>query len=111
MRFPIMEYKHCTLITFENRIDSNTVPAMEETLKAVTDAGQFKLVLDMSKVTFVSSAGWWMLIETQKNCRRYNRGELVMAGLEERIRKSLDLVGMGSYFKLFDDVVTAVGHF
>jgi hypothetical protein len=34
-----------------------------------------------------------------------------MAGLDERIRKSLDLVGMGSYFKIFDDAVTAVAYF
>ena len=111
MSTTVNEYKRCTLVTFEGRIDSNTVPAMEETLKGITDGGQFKLVLDMSKVTFVSSAGWWMLIETQKHCHRYNRGELVMAGLDERIRKSLDLVGMGSYFKIFDDVVTAVAYF
>jgi hypothetical protein len=51
------------------------------------------------------------LIETQKNCHRYNRGELVMSGLDDRIRKSLDLVGMGSYFKIYDDVVTAVAYF
>jgi anti-sigma B factor antagonist len=111
MSTTINEYKRCTLVTFEGRIDSNTVPAMEETLKGITDAGQFKIALDMSKVTFVSSAGWWMLIETQKHCHRYNRGELVMAGLDERIRKSLDLVGMGSYFKIFDDAVTAVAYF
>lgn len=111
MSTTVNEYKRCTLVTFEGRIDSNTVPAMEETLKGITDSGQFKIVLDMSKVTFVSSAGWWMLIETQKHCHRYNRGELVMAGLDERIRKSLDLVGMGSYFKIFDDAVTAVAYF
>jgi len=111
MSTTVNEYKRCTLVIFEGRIDSNTVPAMEETLKSITDAGQFKIVLDMSKVSFVSSAGWWMLIETQKACHRYNRGEVVLAGLDERIHKSLDLVGMGSYFKLFDDVVTAVAHF
>ena len=33
MSTTVNEYKRCTLVTFEGRIDSNTVPAMEETLK------------------------------------------------------------------------------
>ncbi|GAG84158.1 unnamed protein product, partial [marine sediment metagenome] len=50
-------------------------------------------------------------IETQKNCKRYNRGELVLTGVQERIQDSLNLVGMGSYFQIFDDVLSAVANF
>jgi anti-sigma B factor antagonist len=52
-----------------------------------------------------------VLIETQKTCKRYNRGELVLTAVQERIRDSLDLVGMGSYFQIFDDLVGAVAYF
>ena len=52
-----------------------------------------------------------MLIDTQKTCKRYKRGELVLVNVRGEIRSSLDLVGMGSYFKIFDDVTTAVGSF
>jgi anti-anti-sigma factor len=65
----------------------------------------------MSDVTFMSSKGWWVLIDTQKTCKRYKRGELVLVNVRNEIRASLDLVGMGSYFKLFTDVTTAVGSF
>ncbi|MGB9586110.1 MAG: STAS domain-containing protein [Anaerolineales bacterium] len=111
-----MEIKHtqlkrCDLIKIIGRIDSYTAPQLEEAFNEITNAGRFKLVLDMSDVDFVSSRGWWVLIDNQKRCKRFNRGEVVLAGLQENIRDSLNLVGMGKYFKLFDDVTTAVGSF
>jgi anti-sigma B factor antagonist len=57
------------------------------------------------------SKGWWVLIETQKASKRYNRGEIVLANVPQKILDSLDLVGMSHYFKVYDDVVSAVGQF
>ena len=65
----------------------------------------------MEDVEFMSSKGWWVLIETQKVCKRYNRGELVLANVPDKILSSLDLVGMSNYFQVFDDVVSAVAFF
>jgi anti-sigma B factor antagonist len=65
----------------------------------------------MEEVDFMSSKGCWVLIETQKACKLYNRGELVLASVQSRIQESLDLVGMGSDFEIFDDIVGAVAHF
>jgi anti-sigma B factor antagonist len=65
----------------------------------------------MSDVDFMSSKGWWVLIETQKKCKRYNRGELALVNVQEKIRDSLNLVGMSNYFKLYEDITTAVGSF
>ncbi|MEJ2266860.1 MAG: STAS domain-containing protein [Anaerolineales bacterium] len=105
------KYKRCELVKADGRIDSYTAPELEEALNSVTANGTYKIVFDMSDVDFMSSKGWWVLIETQKKCKRYNRGELVLFGIQDRIRESLDLVGMGSYFKIFDDVTAAVGSF
>jgi anti-sigma B factor antagonist len=107
----ISQFKRCDVVKSVGRIDSYTAPELEKALMGITEAGRYKIVFDMSEVDFMSSKGWWVLIETQKNCKRYNRGELVLCGVQERIRESLDLVGMGSYFKIFDDVTAAVGSF
>lgn len=104
-------YKRCSVLKASGRIDGLTAPKLEEALNAINDNGIYKIVLDMEDVDFMSSAGWWVLIEAQKKNKRYNRGELILSKVQERIRGSLDLVGMGSYFKIFDDVTSAVGHF
>ncbi len=59
----------------------------------------------------MSSAGLRALINTQKVCKRYNRGELVLVGVPDNIRAALDLAGFIPLFKIFDDVLTAVGNF
>ncbi|HUV28178.1 MAG: STAS domain-containing protein [Anaerolineales bacterium] len=111
MEITTTEYKRCNVVKTVGRIDSYTAPDLEETLSSLTNEGKYKIVLDMADVDFMSSKGWWVLIETQKNCKRYNRGELVLSAIQERIRDSLNLVGMGSYFNIFDDMVSAVAHF
>lgn len=111
MEISTTHYKRCEVVKSVGRIDSYTAPDLEEVLKKLTKEGRYKIVLDMEEVDFMSSKGWWVLIETQKACKRYNRGELVLTGVQERIRDSLNLVGMGGYFQIFDDVISGVAHF
>ena len=111
MEVSTTQYKRCDLVKASGRVDSGTAPDLEAALNAITNTGKYKIILDMTDVTFMSSKGWWVLIDTQKTCKRYKRGELVLVNVRGEIRSSLDLVGMGSYFKIFNDVTTAVGSF
>lgn len=105
------EYKRCHLVKMDGRVDSHTGDELHRVFKALNDEGNFKIVFDMSDIDFMSSKGWWVLIETQKACKRYNRGELVLACVQKKILEALDLVGMSNYFKVFEDVVDAVASF
>ena len=111
MDFEITEYKRSTVIYSSGRIDSSTAPELEEALNQLIEKGQYNIIFDMRDITFVSSAGWWALIRVQKEVKRLNRGELVLVKLDERIQKSMDLVGIRSYFKIHDQLIEAVGDF
>jgi len=111
MAIETTEYKRCTLVKMGGRVDSNTGDSLMEAFKNVQDQGVFKIVFDMTDVEFMSSKGWWVLIQTQKTCKRYNRGEVILANVPKKISDSLDLVGMSHYFQMFDDIVSAVGYF
>ena len=104
-------YKHCDLVKIDGRVDSATAPQLAEVFQSLTDQGRFKLVLDFSALDFVSSAGLRVLINTQKTCKRYNRGEVVLAAVPGNIYAALDLSGFTSLFQIFDDVTNAVGNF
>lgn len=106
-----MHYKHCDLVKVTGRVDSQTAPQLAEALDAITDAGRFKIVIDMSDIDFMSSAGLRVLINTQKNCKRFNRGEVVLTMVPQRIYEALDLAGFVPLFTFFDEVTTAIGHF
>jgi len=105
------EFKRCVVVKTNGRIDGANAPELRAVLKQLTEEGKFNIVLDMSAVNFVASAGWWVLIDTQKTCQQFNRGEVVLAGVSNTIKDSLSLVGMLTYFKIFDDVTSAVGSF
>ena len=103
------EHKRCTVIKANGRIDGSNAPDLGKALKQIIEGDTHNIVFDMSEVNFMASAGWWVLIDAQKNCKP--RGELVLVAVEQGIRESLNLVGMGSYFNIFDDVTSAVGSF
>jgi anti-sigma B factor antagonist len=111
MDFEVTEYKRSTVIYTSGRIDSYTAPEVEEALNQLIEKGQFNIIFDMRDVTFVSSAGWWALIRVQKEVKKMNHGELVLVKLDERIKESMDLVGIGPYFQVYDDLIEAVGSF
>ncbi len=111
MEVTTTQYKRCDLIKTSGRVDSSTAPQLEEAFSMVIDGGRYNIVFDMTDVNFMSSKAWWVLIDAQKKCKRYNRGQVVLVNVQENIRDSLDLVGMGSYFKIYDDLPAAVGSF
>ncbi len=111
MDFEITEYNRSTVLYTSGRIDSYTAPEVEEALNQLIEKGQYNIIFDMRDVNFVSSAGWWALIRIQKEVKKMNRGELVLVKLDERIRDSMDLVGIAPYFKTFDELIEAVGSF
>jgi anti-sigma B factor antagonist len=104
-------YKRCTVVEMSGRIDSHSAPELQKAFEAITGEDKFKIVFDMNDVNFISSRGVWVLIETQKECKRYNRGLLVLANVNDKIMDSLDLAGLQEFFKIYPNVTDAVGSF
>ena len=105
------QYKRCDLVTALGRIDSQTAPELEAAFQEIQDQDRFNIVFDMSAVDFVSSAGLRVMIATQKSCKRWNRGELALVNVPQRIYETLDLAGFVPLFRIYDDLVQAVGSF
>lgn len=111
MEITVQEFKRCDMITVKGRVDSATAPQLAQALEAANEGGKYKLVIDMEGLEYMSSAGFRAMLAAQRNCRKYNRGEVVLAAVPDRIREALELAGFTELFKTFDDTLTAVGHF
>jgi anti-sigma B factor antagonist len=111
MEIATQQLKHCELIAVKGRVDSSTAPEFSKALEKANEAGYFKIVVDMSQLEYMSSAGFRALLASQRNCKRYNRGELVLVAVPDRIREALELAGFTELFKTFDDSISAVGSF
>ena len=111
METAVKEYKHCIVMTVSGRVDSATAPQFTQDLTKLTDAGNYKIVVDMEKLEYMSSAGFRALLAVQRECKKYNRGEVALAIVPERIHEALELAGFTELFKTFDDLTSAVGNF
>jgi anti-sigma B factor antagonist len=111
MEFSNVDLKRCTLIRLGGRIDGSVAPELGTQMRNLTDAGNFKVVVNMKDVTYTSSAALRELIGTWKTCRRWNRGDMRLAEVNPSIRKVLDLTGLSGQFMIFDTEAEAVGSF
>lgn len=111
MEVTTTQYKRSDLVKPSGRVDSFTAPKLAEILDHITNSSRYKVILDMENVEYMSSAGLRVMINTQKTCKRYNRGEMVLACVPQRIYEALELAGFVPLFKFFDDITSAVGYF
>ncbi len=111
MEITTKHYKHCDLLSIKGKVDSYTAPDLTKAIEMLNHDGQFKIVLDMGELEYMSSAGFRALLIGQRNCKRYNRGEMILAAVPKRITEALELTGFTPLFRIFDDVTAAVGSF
>ncbi len=110
MEITSKQFKNCDLISVKGRVDSATSPKLAEALDALVNDGHFKIVIDMTELEYMSSAGFRALIAAQRNCKKFNRGEVVLACVPANIHSALELAGFTTLFRVFSDITTAVGN-
>src|SRR5262245_59908691 len=107
MEITVKEFQHIDLIAVSGRVDSVVASRLAQALEAANQHGKYKIVIDMSQLEYMSSAGFRALGDSQRNSKRQNGGEVILAQVPENIREALDLVGFTEYFRIFDNVTSA----
>ncbi len=95
--------KYFDLVRVKGRVDSATAPKFSNTLKIITDAGRFNIVVDLADVEYLSSAGFRALLAVQRVCKRDGCGEVVLAGLPDTIHEAMELAGFLDLFRNVED--------
>ncbi len=101
--------KRVTLIEVSGRIDSNNANQLGEALNESIAGGHSQIVLDLSAVEYMSSAGLREMVAALKKVKA--TGDLCLANPSERVQEVLELAGLDTIFKVFKSQVDAVGSF
>ena len=88
-----------TILAFTGRLDAISAPAAEQKINETIGTGAAKLLLDLSSLDYVSSAGLRVLLATAKKLSRQN-GQLVLCGLQPSVREVFEISGFLSIFKV-----------
>ena len=111
MEVKTRQLRRVDVVEVSGRVDSATAPRLEAALKGIMDQGRFHVVVDMQGLEYLSSAGLRVLVASLKQARRWNRGDIRLANVSERIRDVLRLAGLDALFSIYPDLVDAVGSF
>jgi anti-sigma B factor antagonist len=98
------------LITISGRVDSNTSPELVDALNTCLDENRYNLVLDMSDVDYLSSAGLRAMVSARRACNQHG-GDVRVAAPSERVEEVLSLAGLDAIFQTYNSTVAAVGSF
>jgi len=111
MEIAVKLLKDCELVVIKGRIDSYTAPNLSDALSKITKHNQCKIIMDMSDVSYVSSAGLRVLIDLQKTCKKANLGEVLLVNIPQRVYETLELAGFAPLFKFYKNVDSALAEF
>ena len=110
MEITVREFKKVDLVAVTGRVDSSTAPRLDQTLQGLVDNRRFRIVLDLSAVEYLSSAGLRAMVSCMRSVRKWN-GNLHVAQPSARVTDVLELAGLDAVFDIFEDQVGAVGSF
>ena len=107
MEITVKGFEHAEVITVNGRLDSVEAPRLAQALEAANQRGKYKIVVDMSQLEYMSSAGFRALGDAQHNSKRH-LGEVLLVQVPGNIRDALEMVGFAGYFHTFEDVTSAL---
>jgi len=85
-----------TVVELSGEIDGRTAPIAQEQILPLLVAGA-RILLDISGVEYMSSAGLRMLLSTYRTATG-NDARVVIAGLNEELRDTMSATGFLNYF-------------
>ena len=98
------------VVTAAGRVDSSNANELDTTLAQLISDGQAKLVLELTAVSYMSSAGLRAIVSALRAAKK-KRGDVRIAAPSKRVAEVFELAGLNPLFETFDDVETAVSSF
>jgi anti-anti-sigma factor len=96
------------LIEVEGEVDAHTARRLHKVLKDLLAQGHSRLVLDVSHMSFISSAGLRAIMFAQQEAGQRG-GEVRVCGLDAQARRIFELVGVDECLTLSDTRQEAMG--
>jgi serine/threonine-protein kinase RsbW len=104
------QYGNVTVVVLGPELDSSTAPDAGDYLDAEVQRGHVRLVLDLSKVTYLSSAGLRALLVGMRAARAA-QGDLRLAGAQGDVHRVLEMSGFTQVIEGFQTVEQAVASY
>jgi anti-sigma B factor antagonist len=104
------QHHQVVVIGLVGSLDAVTANEARMKMQRQIDEGALRIVLDLSRVDFMSSAGVRVLLEILKRIRQLD-GDLRLAAAQSSVEKTLEILGLVRVLKIYPSVAEAVHDF
>lgn len=99
--FETLTHGTTLVLSVEGRIESDEWKALKELLDKETTGEEPRVVVDLSRLTFIASSGFRELFLAGKKVARAH-GKMVLCGLQGEAKRLFELAGIAAAFPLFE---------
>ena len=104
---PVLRQHRPNVMPLEGDIDLHVSPVVAEALNAMIKKKPERIVIDLSRVTYIDSAGIAVLILAMQEVEAYV-GKFFLSGLQETLRLIFETSRLERVFRIFPDVDAAL---
>ncbi len=92
MQISVKTTKEVKVLAFEGRMDTQTSPDAQQQLTRLIEEGETKILVNLEKLDYISSAGLRVLLVVAKQLKTTD-GELRICSLNEVVKEVFDISG------------------
>lgn len=92
MQISVKTTNEVKVLAFEGRLDTQTSPNAQQQLTRLIEEGETKILVNLEKVDYISSAGLRVLLVVAKQLKTTD-GELRICSLNEVVKEVFDISG------------------
>ncbi len=105
-----LDEHHITKVSVEGFLDAHTVPEMEKIIHNLIQEGQYRIIVDFSALSYISSAGLGVFMSVIGDVKN-NNGDIILMKMPPKIYKVFDLLGFTEIFSIVDNEEMAINAF
>lgn len=98
------------VVEIAGTLDAHNYEELEQAFDSYFDQGIYNIVVEISRLNYVSSAGVGVLIGAAGRAQA-NEGNIVAVGPREGVQEIFDLLGVSHIFPVVDSPKKAFAHF
>ena len=106
MKVEVTAVDEVTVVGLDGEIDASTAAAVQQQILVLAQP-EARLLLDMTNVPYMSSAGLRVLLSAYRQVSA-KQGKIVLVGLAEEIRDTMDTTGFLRFFTVRDDLAAGL---
>ena len=96
-----------SVVRINGYIDTTTSSELERVIQTLLREQRFKIIVDLSGVDYISSAGWGIFISEIKNLRSH-RGDLKLSNMSENVNEVYELLEFSTILSCAQSITEAV---